>query len=400
MAPRILYVLHAFHNIAGTEKHTKTLSWSMAPDFESFILAPHGDELVLYAGDAASARREDAGVRARLAYQAPSWPIVSYEAPQTVVALQKVVAAVRPDLIHVQHLHNYPLCALDVLTATGIPVVLSLHDYYLVSPHFTLEGVRDPREAATPEAAERVFGKNIAGYLRQRQEIFARALAKVQMIITPSAYLAHEIGKLYKTRYFVIEHGITPFEAKPLADRAPKSLHFGYIGSLLPQKGWWLLIEAFRKLADELPKVQLDIYGGVAKEKQFQHQRVIYHGVYQSRQLPEIISRIDVGIIPSVFRETYSLTLSELWMGQRPVVASRIGALADRVRDGENGRLFNAGNAEQLLEMMRWFCAESNWREWQIPRPRDVQSMVREYKILYSKIITAQRKQGKGKSSP
>ena len=39
--------------------------------------------------------------------------------------------------------------------------------------------------------------------------------------------------------------------------------------------------------------------------------------------IPKICQEIDVAIIPSVFAETYSLVLSEMWMGGIPVIMQR-----------------------------------------------------------------------------
>jgi glycosyltransferase involved in cell wall biosynthesis len=36
-----------------------------------------------------------------------------------------------------------------------------------------------------------------------------------------------------------------------------------------------------------------------------------------------------------------------------PVVASRLGALAEKVRDGETGRLFTAGDSDDLARVLR-----------------------------------------------
>lgn len=53
------------------------------------------------------------------------------------------------------------------------------------------------------------------------------------------------------------------------------------------------------------------------------------HGVYSQGQLPQILENIDVGIIPSVFPETFSIVLSEMWQGKVATAVSDIGALGE-----------------------------------------------------------------------
>ncbi len=37
-----------------------------------------------------------------------------------------------------------------------------------------------------------------------------------------------------------------------------------------------------------------------------------------------------------------------------PVIASRLGAMAEICEDGQNGRLFEPGNADDLADKLRW----------------------------------------------
>jgi glycosyltransferase involved in cell wall biosynthesis len=61
-----------------------------------------------------------------------------------------------------------------------------------------------------------------------------------------------------------------------------------------------------------------------------------------------------------------------------PVIASRLGAMAELVREGETGLVFEAGNADDLAEKMAW--AEA--------RPGDMARMGRaarhEYELKYT----------------
>ena len=62
-------------------------------------------------------------------------------------------------------------------------------------------------------------------------------------------------------------------------------------------------------------------------------------------------------VLPSICNESFPRTLVEAFGCGLPVIASRIGALAELVKDGETGLLFEPGNAEDLASKMRWALA-------------------------------------------
>jgi len=63
-------------------------------------------------------------------------------------------------------------------------------------------------------------------------------------------------------------------------------------------------------------------------------------------------------VVPSICYENFPRTIVEAFACGLPVIASRLGAMAEIVSDGETGLLFEAGNAEDLARKMAW--AEAN----------------------------------------
>ena len=62
-------------------------------------------------------------------------------------------------------------------------------------------------------------------------------------------------------------------------------------------------------------------------------------------------------VVPSIWYENFPRTIVEAFACGLPVIASRIGALADIVRDGETGLLFEPGNPRDLADKMAWALA-------------------------------------------
>ena len=62
-------------------------------------------------------------------------------------------------------------------------------------------------------------------------------------------------------------------------------------------------------------------------------------------------------LMPSICYEGLPMVLVEAYACGLPVIASRIGALAELVEDQVTGLLFEPGNAEDLASKMTWAMA-------------------------------------------
>jgi glycosyltransferase involved in cell wall biosynthesis len=69
---------------------------------------------------------------------------------------------------------------------------------------------------------------------------------------------------------------------------------------------------------------------------------------YRQKDLPAILSNIDVIVIPSLWHETFSIVAREALLSGTPVVASEVGALPEIVEHEQNGLLVPAGDVDAL----------------------------------------------------
>ncbi len=76
-------------------------------------------------------------------------------------------------------------------------------------------------------------------------------------------------------------------------------------------------------------------------------------GPFDPNGLAMLLEDVDVVVVPSVWWETYSIVIREAYACGIPVVASRLGALPEGVREGENGLLFEAGSSGQLADLLQ-----------------------------------------------
>src|SRR5699024_1958437 len=80
---------------------------------------------------------------------------------------------------------------------------------------------------------------------------------------------------------------------------------------------------------------------------------------YQREDLPRLVAslRPDAALIVPTVAETFSYTLSEMRNLGLPVIATAVGALAERIEDGVDGLLV-APDARALLERIAGLCAD------------------------------------------
>lgn len=79
--------------------------------------------------------------------------------------------------------------------------------------------------------------------------------------------------------------------------------------------------------------------------------------------------------------ETFGMTIAEAFATGLPVLASRLGAMAEIVADGRTGLLFEPVNSEDLAAKV----------EWAWTHPREMAEMGREARREYEAKYTARR---------
>jgi len=366
--PKILFILHAFENRGGTEEHAKTVAEGITDYFTPIFVYPQINEptgFVILEPDK----------RSVVECEIPSFPFTPYRHHESERVLKDVISSLNPNIIHIQHWLYWHLGIIEQVASYRIPSLLSLHDFYLFSPEFTLAN-GSIQNSTSSAYAQKVFGEDCSSYLLERQRGLIQSLQKPDRIITPSPFLEKLISPYRFPQ--TIEHGIRPFTALHKEQFAKPRI--GYAGSFLPQKGSQTLLAVGAEWEKLFPEYPIKIFGaeGTASGLKFE-------GSFTQDERASVYGEIDLLLIPSVFNETYSLTLSEGWHAQCYPIASRIGALADRITPQKSGHLFEAGNARELLELL--ISLRDNPPTFSAPPVRLASEMVKDYLDLYSELL-------------
>jgi glycosyltransferase involved in cell wall biosynthesis len=136
----------------------------------------------------------------------------------------------------------------------------------------------------------------------------------------------------------------------PLDGRHPRAGGL-FVGRLSPEKGTRVLAQA----AASCRTGRIDVFG--EGPEQFALEAVPGLRLLGWQDQPRIYARmreVSYLIVPSICYENFPLTVVEAFANGLPVIASRLGAMAELVTNGATGMLFDAGNADDLAEKIAW----------------------------------------------
>ncbi|ANB19017.1 Glycosyltransferase [Dokdonella koreensis DS-123] len=264
--------------------------------------------------------------------------------------LGDILADYGVDAIIVSSLIGHSLDALR----TGLPTVRIVHDHYPLWPVLHRD-FGDPRLAF--DAAQRsadlaaatdyeFIARDPDHWTRLRDAcVAALGAAQVRLVAPSRAALADDLRLAPELRALpsaVIPHGIAPWPSPPPEPtvRAPgRRLRLLLPGRIRHGKGGELLQAVLPALRE---RAELFLIGAGTDA----HALFGQHGVhilldYRRDELPELIARIapDAALLLPTVAETFGYMLSELRSLGVPVLATRIGALAERIVDGVDGFL-------------------------------------------------------------
>lgn len=276
--------------------------------------------------------------------------------------LAEIVRDFQVDLVLVSSLIGHSLDALD----SGLPTQVALHDFFPFCPalsiHFGEVCTRCDRPrlgdcfAANP--LNRFFADSEpqhwldirARYLALLQRPGIRLVAPSETVLRHLRQLAPAVAGVPAT---VIANGSPALPRLPAPSEGER-LQLLVLGSLAPQKGAGILRAALPELTRF---ADLHLLGSGDEGKEFEGiAGVQVIRSYQLEALPELLADIrpHAGLLLSVVPETFSYTLSELWLLGVPPLATRVGAFAERIADGRSGWLIepDAGALVRRLQAL------------------------------------------------
>ncbi|MFA5144808.1 MAG: glycosyltransferase family 4 protein [Candidatus Omnitrophota bacterium] len=445
---KILQVIHNFppYNVGGSEVYTYNLSMELAKKYKVFVFHrindPHKKEYEVV--------RSNINGLEIYAINNTFSLCDSYEMTYNNEIITKRFAEIldktKPDIVHIQHLLSLSTTIVREIKSRGIPVVYTLHDYWLICPQAQLlrrsmaicnnhnyvdcvdcqiyylslrrnikklyqkcyriiPGLASLCKKLYFNIAKKTLPSGVLeGKIKGRATHIKYMCDKVDIFIAPSRLLLTkfiESGMVSSAKALLLNYG---FNKRLFNNREKMTLdgkvRFGFIGTLLPHKGVHIMIEAFNKIKDK--RAELKIYGksypyagfeyypGYIK-KIAQNRNIKFLGGFHNDNIADIFLNIDTLIVPSIWLENSPLVIQEAFLAGIPVIASEVGGIPELVNHGVNGLLFKPGDCNDLYDKMKLIIDSPDYIEKlikNIPAVTSIEGNARELEKVYSGLLT------------
>ena len=273
--------------------------------------------------------------------------------------------------VDIAHLHIYygkiTSSVLAPLQRHGIPIVQTLHEYKLICAVHSLYSNGHICE----DCEGTKYYRSIVNRCN-RGSLVRSGLSAIE------SYVSRWLGGVDKVDHFiavsnflrdkVVEYGIPPekvtvvhnfIDCQGIEPSPSPGGYFLYFGRIERNKGIFTLLRAMQLSGLAIPLFMAGEGRALNEAKAIVEKEGIsnvhFVGFKSGDQLAQLIRGAICTVAPSELYETFGLTLIESFAHGRPVVASRIGGMTEVVSDGQDGFLFEPGNAEELADHMLWF---------------------------------------------
>lgn len=277
----------------------------------------------------------------------------------------------RPDIVHFHSVyHHLSPSVLRAARSARVPAVMTLHDYKLVAPCYSL--FRDGeqcfscvgRRVPVPAVRHRCIKHSVLGSVTCAAEHVAHAplyRAWVDLFLVPSPFMARVVvasGEVPASRIRVIPLAITPCASAQ--DRETVVFLFGRVA---PEKGFEAFLEAWE--AARVPEQwRVEVAGTGSEEARLRargYARTTFLGHLSAEDVSKRLSSAGLAVVPSVSPETFGLSAAEAMAHGTPLLASTSGNLEHLV--GGAGITIPSGDRDGWIAAVRRVTSDPALRE-------------------------------------
>lgn len=306
--------------------------------------------------------------------------------------LRELIERLAPDVIHFHHYHRVGVESFRAarLAAPSATICLTFHEMMAICMADGQMVKRTSRElchTASPIACNMCFPELRPEFVTLRAERLKAALEECDLFVFPSEFIAERYVEwgLPSKKCIAIPNGQANLSVNfDRRQHASAVNRFGFFGQLIDNKGVDIILDALLILAQErrVPDcgIVIEINGGnkhhasrgylekimrqVEDLKKIQGSciEVRERGSYAREQLAERMRAVDWVLVPSTWWEIFGLVVSEAWMFGRPVIASDIAGLKERIEPQSNGFTFPVRDSRALADLIASLAGdEQQW---------------------------------------
>jgi len=273
-----------------------------------------------------------------------------------------IIKRFKPDVIHT---HNtFPLISPSLYYAAArqnIPVVQTLHNFRL----FCAQAMFMRDEKVCEDCLGKLAWRGVMRGCYHGSKIQSAAVVSMQGLHRMLGTYQHKVTRYIALNQFCsdkfIEAGLPKARMRvkpnfidlPLLEINSTQARQGglFVGRLSKEKGLATLAEA----TTIYTQAKIDVIGVGPEEQMLKNNANIR--LLGWKAPVDIYTRMRSAtylVMPSIWYENFPRTLVEAFACGLPVIASRLGAMAELIDDGLTGLLFEPGNAKDLADKLQW----------------------------------------------
>lgn len=360
--PRALYVLAT--RTGGTPQTNADLMGALSDTFECYVLVCDSStlELSIYEGG-------ESRVLKTHELHEPIEPLTHTSSEYDAI-VSAWMGALDLSIVHIRHLGWHSLNLPALARQTGARVIMSFHDFYTVCPSLKLLDDNDVFCGGTctagtgrckvelwPPNSVPSFKNEWVHYWRERM---SKAIEYCESFVTTSNSARDVLLKTFpdlpKDRFHVIPHGrdFAQFEnLQPLPDGSGK-MRILVPGNIDKAKGLKLIASVME--LDRLGKFEFHVLGqtAISELTERQRERLHLHGHYNRADFTKKVQAIapHIGVVFSIWDETYCHTLTEMWSVGLPVAVLDFPNLRNRMTKSGAGWIIEDMHPEAVYRAL------------------------------------------------
>jgi GT2 family glycosyltransferase len=259
--------------------------------------------------------------------------------------------------VEFHHVMQFPRVVWELPGRLSVPYDYILHDYLPICPRINMideSGVYCGNAQYAADTCTRCIKVNgvhpdvqgmyteLGGDVASWRDTFGGFLQKARRVFAPSADASRRLRPHFKA----LQVEVTPHpESDDITGFAPRDGKDGVVailGAIGLHKGYDILLSCVRNAVKDALPLRFAIIGYTCDDAALlKYENVTISGAYVREDLSRLIEQSGAGIalFLSPWPETYSFTLSEAWRGGLYPVAFDLGAIAERIRQAQVGRL-------------------------------------------------------------
>lgn len=363
---------------------------------------------------------------------------IEYNNHLAVQYFKSLVSGIEPDVVHFFHFSRLGISLVDVARQKDIPAYYTPTDFWAVCPtsqlllengkvcdgpsrqggncikhvailtrwrHYSKVLCYFPQPAMDMLAsvAKAIVGidfpfKPEIAALSNRKPFNVSRLNALTGIISPTRLMTDVLIRNGVKQSLITQssYGINlkGFDGVHRCNLSRQNITFGFIGTLAPNKGCHVLLDAFIGLDHN--RACLKIYGSLTDFPDYVHdlkkaaegcEAIEFCGTFPNSEIAEVLTGIDVLVVPSIWYENTPLVIYSALAAKCPVIASDFPGMSEVVRDAWNGLLFPPGDSCALGKCLKRLQQQSpllSELSRNCQKPKSITTYVDELLNLYA----------------